>query len=1407
MVDGGMTYVRFTYDAWTPGGEGPDRFYVVFYPPDRPPVVYAARPDGMWLKAGFGDWVHVNRSEDDTEWGAWGVVLYARKMEYVRGPWLEARGRALARLRREDLPGAADAARDLEKIAGSEREHHAAREDFVLLARAILERMLPPPGPVPGDVRGALGLFARKVMEGMIPALERRRLAVRALERVGRRREHIISEEGREEQRLRALAFLALGEYPACMEVLGYLPPDPATEEVRKRYESLTPGTFVQTGEWKKDSLSGTSYRCEAPEGRASSVVEWHELSGWQFSGETVSAVVAREGGDLVLDFLWNGREIRVADLGAEMPAAKDLQERIKEEVDVFWRWSLSDSPWTSDVFFDHHVRWREAIEKRFRGDSAGAVAVYDAFLREHPGSAAALRRRMDILKEKGDWESVARDADLLLRLDPENMLAWGALLDAHERLEDPAVLDDYSRLIALYGSESERMREMGFGNQHEYFRKRAEHRREKLGDLKGAIADYTEAIDLQGERADAELYRKCAEIRRDLGQNREAIEALTEVINRKPSWELYFTRSDLRRKEGDEERADEDCRRACEMDLGEESRPYAERAEALEERKDFRAALEDYARAVERCAPDRRSETAGYHEKRARLFRRVGDLKAASREMGRAILIEPEWERYFRLCDLFRELGEEEMADRQYEAGCGLDLSDSAWQYEYRSSARKERRDWKGALEDLVLSVEKREVEPEAWHHRGRSDLHEKMGDLESAVRELERAVELGGGSRDRRALAVLWRRMGKPEKAAACEEAALEAVYESGGLVPRAEARERMGDRKGAAEDLDRAVASAQKKAEKRKAVEGRCYFRLRQGDFEGALEDVDSLLKEGETGRLRLLRAQILWDLRRDAEAQEEFRKYGEASEEKDFSGRAQARARWGDIEGALADLNAFLESGAGKKKSLGRDRALRKRGECLLLLGKVEEAIADLEAGGEQETVAWAYWISGKKEEARKAQDKLLESEGPYSGWRWTILRNLRLVEAREGVKEALSSVEDRLSRMPSPSRREDLLGVKVDLLAASGDLAGARKVQDELVSLEKTAERLFQRADLCFLAGDAEGARRDAAVAVAPDLRGDPNGLRERAALRLAHGDPSGAAEDLVRAVGTASPGRHASLQETLAECFTRAGEHARALEVWNGLVERTPSWETYMGRARAHLLAGNAKESKEDLRTALSLPVRTDQLADRARKRTVLGDLAGAEEDWTRLIELPGSGIRGYEYHLHRAFVRLDLGKGDAALADAAEARRRARWVNADAFRWVLVNAAYLQSRLGREEEARADIEEAAALAPSSEVLAMRGLLFRDAANLDEAVRRGFRDAWTATVVARGRLALGGAKAAEADARRALEIEPDGEAWAVLAMALAAQGRKDEALEAVRRAGPFSRGSADVLRDLERAKK
>lgn len=188
-------------------------------------------------------------------------------------------------------------------------------------------------------------------------------------------------------------------------------------------------------------------------------------------------------------------------------------------------------------------------------GDNQIALEDYNQAIRINPDIAVYYKNRADVRSYLGDHQGAIEDYHQAIQLNPDhvtnqnNQQMVNYLLDHQQQLQElmKIVPDD-----ALVVSEVELYKNRG-------------NYRVKLGDTVGAIADYSQALQINSD--DIDVYYCRGNAYSDLGKYAEAIADYTQVIKVNNHYvDAYYNRGNARLEIADKQGAVEDFHQAAQL-------------------------------------------------------------------------------------------------------------------------------------------------------------------------------------------------------------------------------------------------------------------------------------------------------------------------------------------------------------------------------------------------------------------------------------------------------------------------------------------------------------------------------------------------------------------------------------------------------------------------------------------------------------------------------------------------------------------------------------------------------------------------------------------------------------------------------------------------------------------------
>ena len=231
-------------------------------------------------------------------------------------------------------------------------------------------------------------------------------------------------------------------------------------------------------------------------------------------------------------------------------------------------------------------------LAKYKREDYKGAIADYTRAIELSPNYALLYNRRAGAKVELGDYAGAEKDINRAIKLEPNGGGHWFAR--------------------ALLKNEMKRPEE--------------------------ALVDINKAIELEPE-ADAEVYLNRGFIKEDLQDCKGAIKDFTRAIELNPTEVLAYTRRGLcHGVVGEYKAAIADWTRVLELDSS-SGFAYYMRGSLYLGRKNYPAAVADYTKAIELSSGENRAQA---YQLRARAKRASGDIKGAKADEQKAKELSP---------------------------------------------------------------------------------------------------------------------------------------------------------------------------------------------------------------------------------------------------------------------------------------------------------------------------------------------------------------------------------------------------------------------------------------------------------------------------------------------------------------------------------------------------------------------------------------------------------------------------------------------------------------------------------------------------------------------------------------------------------------------------------------------
>jgi|UPI00037B9A22 serine/threonine protein kinase/predicted TPR repeat methyltransferase len=260
------------------------------------------------------------------------------------------------------------------------------------------------------------------------------------------------------------------------------------------------------------------------------------------------------------------------------------------------------------------------------------------------------------------------------------------------------------------------------------------------LGDKQAALADYSQAIRLNPQNAAAFLTR--GNIRYDLNEKQAAVEDYTQVININPNYSLaYYHRAKAYLYLGKKQAAIADFNQAIRVNSNwgaiSLADAYFQRAFAYEDIGNKQAALADYNQAIQ-LNPN---YTEAYNN-RGNLRSELGNKQGAIEDYNQAIRISPTYYlAYYNRGLVYQDLGNKQAAVEDYTQTIYLNrYYESA--YYNRGIAYQDLGNKQAAVEDYTSAISINPNKANAYYNRGL--VRSQLGDKQGAIADYEKAAQL---------------------------------------------------------------------------------------------------------------------------------------------------------------------------------------------------------------------------------------------------------------------------------------------------------------------------------------------------------------------------------------------------------------------------------------------------------------------------------------------------------------------------------------------------------------------------------------------------------------------------------------------------------------------------------------
>jgi tetratricopeptide (TPR) repeat protein len=456
-------------------------------------------------------------------------------------------------------------------------------------------------------------------------------------------------------------------------------------------------------------------------------------------------------------------------------------------------------------------------------------------------------------------WIQYARSTERLLLADSSQLFDPRSLVREHH-LEV-----DREPTIELAQTQNKRDRLSNAATYNDRGNERA-----TAGDSRGAIADFTQAIQLDPKFAEA--YHNRGNVRVTLGDRQGALTDFNRAIELNPKdSESYNNRGNLRLNLGDKQGALTDFNRAIQLNP-KYTEAYNNRGNIRLILGDKLGALTDFDRAIQL-----NPQEADAYNNRGNLRVDLGDKPGALADFNQSIQINPKDAGvYSNRGNLRIALKDKQGALADFNQAIQINPKDGEV-YNSRGNLRVDLGDKQGAISDFDRAIELQPKLVEAYDSRG--NVRETLGDKQGALADFDRAIQLNPNSADfyksrgylRWSLSNRQGALADFDRAIALNPRSGAEDYDSRGNI-----RNELGDKQGALADFDRAIALTPQNAN---FYHHRGNVRNELGNTQGAISDFDRAIQLNP----------------KSTEA---------------YNSRGNARAKLGDKQGAIADFERSI-----------------------------------------------------------------------------------------------------------------------------------------------------------------------------------------------------------------------------------------------------------------------------------------------------------------------------------------------------------------------------------------------------------------------------------------------------------------------------------------------------------------
>jgi tetratricopeptide (TPR) repeat protein len=399
------------------------------------------------------------------------------------------------------------------------------------------------------------------------------------------------------------------------------------------------------------------------------------------------------------------------------------LQEYLKNDrpisPEIFWRYSYNHGSYdkyigysrvTSDLVITYSFcMMLQANDLLSAKDTYGALRLYKKamlfpFKDEMKGNEPVLYYKLSfIYRDLNDEDSQIKYLRKAIELKEDYWQAYQALGEIYQKDGNLSMAGEMLQKANKYGSTDKKELEQfnaGSSEVRDYLQSGDE--KFGQGDNKGAIEDYTKAIESDPKYAEAYCNRGAAKYK--LGDYKGAVEDCNKAIEFNQKFAIaYYNRGSAEDGLGDYKGSIKDYNKAIELNP-KYTEAYSNRGFAKLGSGDNAGAIEDYNKVLEL---DPKYEKAYYNRGIARI--KSGDYKGAIEDYNKAIELNPRY----------------------------------AEAYSNRGNARTKSGDYKGAIEDYNKALEINPKQANAYYNRGAVKYF--TGDKQGALDDLNNAGKLG--------------------------------------------------------------------------------------------------------------------------------------------------------------------------------------------------------------------------------------------------------------------------------------------------------------------------------------------------------------------------------------------------------------------------------------------------------------------------------------------------------------------------------------------------------------------------------------------------------------------------------------------------------------------------------------